>query len=304
MIPASFSLAGRVVLVTGAGSPDGIGFASARLLGELGASVAVTSTTDRIEERVGELTATGIAASGHIADLTQEDAADRLVSEVVDAHGALGIVVNNAGMVSVGSGAESGSLLGMDLATWRAGIARNLDSAFLVCRAAIPHLIAREWGRIVNVSSVTGPVMATRDEPAYAAAKAGMDGLMRAMAIDFAAAGITANSVAPPSVGRAALGGGGYEWVDVVPRAWAHLIAIATGHPIAPETLLPEAFHEFVLAALGRQAPGRMTDGRQPWPRPFDQGFDPDDPIDRAVMETRDAVFPHHGLTAEPGLWF
>jgi 3-oxoacyl-[acyl-carrier protein] reductase len=100
-------------------------------------------------------------------------------------------------MVSVGSGAESGSLLDMDLATWRAGIARNLDSAFLVCRAAIPHLIAREWGRIVNVSSVTGPVMATRDEPAYAAAKAGMDGLMRAMAIDFAAAGITANSVAP-----------------------------------------------------------------------------------------------------------
>jgi 3-oxoacyl-[acyl-carrier protein] reductase len=197
VIPASFSLAGRVVLVTGAGSPDGIGFASARLLGELGASVAVTSTTDRIEERVGELTAAGIAASGHIADLTQEDAADRLVSEVVDAHGALGIVVNNAGMVSVGSGAESGSLLDMDLATWRAGIARNLDSAFLVCRAAIPHLIAREWGRIVNVSSVTGPVMATRDEPAYAAAKAGMDGLMRAMAIDFAAAGITANSVAP-----------------------------------------------------------------------------------------------------------
>ena len=101
-----------------------------------------------------------------------------------------------------------------------------------------------------------------------------------------------------------ALGGGGYEWVNVVPRAWAHLIAIATGHPIAPETLLPEAFHEFGLEALGRQAPGRMTDGRQPWPRPFDQGFDPDDPIDRAVMQTREAVFPVHGLTAEPSLWF
>ena len=56
--------------------------------------------------------------------------------------------------------------------------------------------------------------------------------------------------------------------------------------------------------ALGRQAPGRMTDGRTPWPRPFDQGFDPDDPIDRAVMATREAVFPHFGLVAEPGLWF
>ncbi len=197
MIPASFSLAGRVALVTGAGAPDGIGFATAQLLGELGATLAVASTTDRIEERVAALTAAGVSASGHVADLTQEDQTARLVAEVMAAHGSLAIVVNNAGMVSVGSETESGSLLGMDLATWRAGISRNLDSAFLVCRAAMPHLIARKWGRVVNVSSVTGPVMATRDEPAYAAAKAGMDGLTRAIAIDFAAAGITANSVAP-----------------------------------------------------------------------------------------------------------
>ena len=101
-----------------------------------------------------------------------------------------------------------------------------------------------------------------------------------------------------------ALGGGGYEWVDVVPRAWTHLIAEATGHPIPPETAVPDAFHEFVLEAMGRQAPGRMTDGRQPWPRPFDQGFDPDDALDGAVMATREAVFPRYGLTAEPGLWF
>jgi acetoin utilization protein AcuC len=101
-----------------------------------------------------------------------------------------------------------------------------------------------------------------------------------------------------------ALGGGGYEWVDVVPRAWTHLIAEATGHPIDPHAEVPEAFREFVLESLGRQGPGRMTDGRNPWPRPFDQGFDPDDAIDAAVMETREAVYPHYGLTAEPSLWF
>lgn len=101
-----------------------------------------------------------------------------------------------------------------------------------------------------------------------------------------------------------ALGGGGYEWVDVVPRAWTHLIAIAAGQPIAPETAVPDGFHEFVLEALGRQAPGRMTDGRQPWPKPIDQGFDADDPVDAAVLATRTAVFPRWGLTAEPGLWF
>ena len=101
-----------------------------------------------------------------------------------------------------------------------------------------------------------------------------------------------------------ALGGGGYEWVDVVPRAWTHLIAEASGHPIPPASELPTGFHEFVLNALGRQAPGRMTDGREPWPKPFDQGFDPSDSIDAAVLDTRIAVYPHWGLSAEPDLWF
>jgi acetoin utilization protein AcuC len=101
-----------------------------------------------------------------------------------------------------------------------------------------------------------------------------------------------------------AVGGGGYEWVDVVPRAWTHLLAIAAGRPIAPETAVPDSFHTFVLEALGRQAPGRMTDGRQPWPKPFDQGFDGADPVDAAILATREAVFPRWGLVAEPDVWF
>lgn len=197
MIPASFDLSGRVALVTGAGSPTGIGMAAARLLGLLGARVAVASTTSRIEERVAELADAGIEASGHVGDLTIEDEVAALVESVVARHDALHIVVNNAGMVSVGSGAESGSLLGMDLATWRAGLARNLDSAFLVCRFALPHLVAAGWGRVINVASVTGPAMAMRDEPAYAAAKAGMVGLARSIAVDFGSSGVTANAVAP-----------------------------------------------------------------------------------------------------------
>ena len=101
-----------------------------------------------------------------------------------------------------------------------------------------------------------------------------------------------------------ALGGGGYEWVDVVPRAWAHLIAEAAGAPVPPQTPVPAGFHDYVMEALGRAAPGRMTDGRDPWPKPFDSGFDPDDPVDQAVLATRAAVFPAHGLTVEPGGWF
>jgi 3-oxoacyl-[acyl-carrier protein] reductase len=197
VLPGSFDLAGRVALVTGAGGPAGIGFASARLLGDLGAAVAVTSTTDRIHERVEELAARGVTASGHVADLTDPEQADLLVAAVLARHGRLDVVVNNAGMTSVHVPAESGLTVDMDVDVWRASLVRNLDSAFLVSRAALPQLIEAGWGRIVNVASVSGPVMAMRAQPAYAAAKAGMVGLTRALAVDHAAQGVTVNAVAP-----------------------------------------------------------------------------------------------------------
>lgn len=101
-----------------------------------------------------------------------------------------------------------------------------------------------------------------------------------------------------------AVGGGGYEWVDVVPRAWTHLIAEAAGTPIDPRAETPEAFQSYVKSALQRQAPLRMTDGSNPWPKPFDQGFDPTNSVDAAVLATRSAVFPHLGLVADPDPWF
>lgn len=101
-----------------------------------------------------------------------------------------------------------------------------------------------------------------------------------------------------------ALGGGGYEWVDVVPRAWTHLIAEAIGSPIDPHADVPTGFHDFVTQALGRPGPARMTDGRTPWAKPFDQGFDASDPVDAAVLATRSAVFPHLGIDTDPDPWF
>ena len=197
-MPAAFDLSGRAAVVTGAGSPDGIGFATARLLAQLGAAVMVSATTDRVEARAGELRAAGFDAAGFTGDLTGEAAASGLVSAALDRWGRLDIVVNNAGMISVADPVyEAGTAEAMDLATWQAALARNLTSAFLVTKAALPAMTGRGWGRIVMVASLTGPVMAIRADVGYAAAKAGMTGLTRAAAVDAAAHGITVNAVAP-----------------------------------------------------------------------------------------------------------
>jgi 3-oxoacyl-[acyl-carrier protein] reductase len=197
-IPAAFDLSGRVAVVTGAGSPDGIGFAAAKMLAELGASVMITATTARIGDRARELGDAGFDAAGFPADLTDDAAAPALVAAVVARWGRLDIVVNNAGMISAAVPVfESGTVESMDLATWQAALARNLTTAFLVTKAALPQMTRRGWGRVIMVASVTGPVMAIRADVGYASAKAGMVGLTRAVALDAARHGITVNAVAP-----------------------------------------------------------------------------------------------------------
>jgi 3-oxoacyl-[acyl-carrier protein] reductase len=197
-IPAAFDLSGRVSVVTGAGSPDGIGFATARLLAELGAAVMVSATSARIDDRVSELRGAGFDATGMTGDLTDAGAASGLVSAALRQWGRLDIVVNNAGMISTTNPAfEEGTVDSMSLPTWEASLARNLTTAFLVTKAALPAMTSRGWGRIIMVASVTGPVMAMRADAAYATAKAGMVGLTRAAAIDAAGHGITVNAVAP-----------------------------------------------------------------------------------------------------------
>jgi 3-oxoacyl-[acyl-carrier protein] reductase len=205
-LPAVFDLSGRVALVTGAGSPDGIGYATARLLGSLGAAVAVTATTDRAHQRAAELRDAGVPAVGVVADLTDEEQVRRGVGEATAALGPVTVLVNNAGMTSVSAPAlddaaagqtESGSLDGLSPDQWHRSLARNLDTAFLATRAVLPGMVAAGWGRVVMLASVTGPVMAMRGEVGYAAAKAGLVGLARAVAVDTASAGVTVNAVAP-----------------------------------------------------------------------------------------------------------
>ena len=195
---AAFDLSGRVALVTGAGSPTGIGFATSQLLARMGASVLVTSTTDRVQDRVKELRSDGFDAMGIAGDLTNPATASELVAAATKRWGRFDIVVQNAGLSSLADPRiANGSINDMDLELWRAGLSRNLDSTFLIAKACLPVFVAQHWGRLVFVASVTGPVMAMTNEPAYAAAKAGMVGLARALAIDTASSGVTVNAVAP-----------------------------------------------------------------------------------------------------------
>jgi 3-oxoacyl-[acyl-carrier protein] reductase len=188
----------RVALVTGAGGPTGIGVATARALGQAGLRLAVTSTTDRIHERATELTADGCEAAGFTADLTRWDQAETMVAAIMKRFGRIDVLVNNAGMVQTGV-EENTSRPFVDLneAAWDRAIALNLKTAFNATRAVLPQMVQRRWGRVVMVSSVTGPVASNPASAGYSAAKAGLDGLTRALAIEVARAGVTVNSVAP-----------------------------------------------------------------------------------------------------------
>lgn len=190
-------LSGQVALVTGAGAPDGIGFATATTLGAAGAVVALVSTTDRIHQRADELRRVGIGAKGYVVDLTVPGQVDALVADIVDGQDRIDIVVNNAGMTSVSAPASLASIEEQTDASWALSLERNLSSAFYVVRACLPAMRRHRYGRIVNVASTTGHTGVYVGDAPYAAAKAGMIGFTRAIALEAAGDGITANAVAP-----------------------------------------------------------------------------------------------------------
>jgi 3-oxoacyl-[acyl-carrier protein] reductase len=178
-------------LVTGAGAPGGIGFAIARALKESGATVFITSTTERINDRARELGVTGL-----IADLTIPEDCQRIIKEI----GELDVLVNNAGMTSINSPLgidEASALTEVSTEAWQRGIQRNLDTAFNLTKAALPALRKSKSGRIIMIASVTGGLMAMAKQPVYAAAKAALVGLTKSIALDEAKYGITCNAVLP-----------------------------------------------------------------------------------------------------------
>ncbi|MBL9052910.1 MAG: SDR family oxidoreductase [Tabrizicola sp.] len=186
------SVRGRVALVTGAGAAGGIGFATAKALVAGGARVCVTATSDRVRARGEEL-----GVMSHIADLTDPAQVAGLFAAVEAQLGPIEILVNNAGMVQTGKRMKRGHLADQTDAAWAHHMALNINTTFHCCRAALPGMAARGYGRIVNISSVTGPVVTIDGSSAYATAKAAITGMTRSIALEYGGRGVTCNAVLP-----------------------------------------------------------------------------------------------------------
>jgi 3-oxoacyl-[acyl-carrier protein] reductase len=163
----------------------------AEILGANGAHVAcVARNAEKLAETVGMIEAAGGQASAHTCDVTDRQATDDMVDQLADDKGKVDIVVNNAGIT------RDTLLPRMSDDEWDDVITTNLRSAFLWCRAASRHMMRARYGRIINISSVSG-VIGNPGQTNYSASKAGLIGLTRSLSRELAGRKVTINAVAP-----------------------------------------------------------------------------------------------------------
>lgn len=204
---------GRIALVTGCGKPDGSGQAIARALAADGVTVVVTDrrsagVPNRRQEVVGseqpaswsgldtlvsEIEAAGGTATSVLGDIGDEHDAEGMIGAALDRFGRLDILVNNA---AAPQGLDRNVADEIPIEVFDEVIRINLRGTYLMCRAAVPAMRRRRWGRIINISSMAGVIGAPRST-AYSASKAAVIGLTRALAMDVAAWGVTVNAICP-----------------------------------------------------------------------------------------------------------
>jgi 3-oxoacyl-[acyl-carrier protein] reductase len=184
------SFAGRTALVTGAGS--GIGAAIATHLAARGANVAVNDIDPAAAERtVAAIAAAGGIAGAFTADVTSEPEVRSMCRRIVETFGALDILVNNAGVLSTTPTGE------LTVDAWERTLAVNLTGAFNCCRAVLPAMQQRRYGKIINIASLAGESGGISVGADYAASKGGLLALTRKLALEVAAFAINVNAIAP-----------------------------------------------------------------------------------------------------------
>jgi len=183
------TLAGKIALVTGAS--QGIGRACALELARAGATVALAARNiEKLDAVAAEISAEGGTAKAYALDVSSEESIKAAAKAVLGDHGGVHVLVNNAGIT------KDGLALRMRLADFEDVLRTNLTGAFLLTQAVISSMMKARWGRVINITSVVGETGAA-GQANYAASKAGLLGLTKSLAREFASRGITVNAVAP-----------------------------------------------------------------------------------------------------------
>lgn len=180
----------KIALVTGAAQGNGKGIAK-RLAGE-GATVVLTDVSEKVHETAKELKASGLKVVGMKMDVTKSSEVNQTVKRVLEELGKIDILVNNAGIYP-----DEPPIYDMPEEFWDNMYNINVKGVFNCLKAVLPVMVKRKSGKVINLSSVTGPMVSVPHSSAYSSTKAAISGLTRALALELADYGINVNAMCP-----------------------------------------------------------------------------------------------------------